>query len=1040
MKKTFLKLLALLALALPISASANSGVVVPHRFGVTSPNVTTGLFEEKWNVGGTTAMRLLTPTTAGITAPNVISQLGVGNLYDDTFASSRNHSVVFIKNEFTNLTSTAAGLSVTAIQTPSGGNNSGVTAGIRTMGVANGGARNISTVSGITSSGLSQSVGTTLTNLNGATNSSTLDDGHNANVTNMNGTTSTLNLSAEGVGDGGTVSNGTGHLSTITKTTGDLTTLTLARGYHAQSFFSSAAGGYRAYSMAEPTGTPGVVYGIYIPNLTTGSSDTGIYVEGADTYAIFSDAGLNRFDGNTAISTGAAPGANTVLMIGSGATNATNTLMSVGFTSTVTSGSPVLVDETLTINPSSASSALYTGSNRLTTTSTNLAQDLGTIIGSSNTVTVDLAAADATTVTASSNFAQFEGAAITTLRAVRGVAQITSGGGDGTTVSGVQGDVNNLGAGTISSAISLHAMDVGNTGGGAVTTGYGLRVESQTSGTTNYGVWIGGATSGYTLYTDGGDVNFNGGALLLRPTATESDSAIDIVFDPLGAANGIEMRLGQNTPIAVNTYEGFLLELQLAGGDVGTPKGVTVRAESGGMTGNPNIFAALDGSTYGHANDVAGTYMVGVSSSLESTAGSATNVAFLAVDPGLGNVWDTTLAANDQDITIQPFALLDANGGFDVAIKPSVGLAGNTAGGDTVFTLPAGQGTGRQGVLRVAGANDDVRWKMQGTGRFHIEDSASTDSLEIDHDGTNAIYDTDAGVHQFNQGIDLTAASGSDAIKIQGGQLTANVMTDSPSAGGDGYLATFDGVISEAESGTHSILANQYISIATVIPEDGTVTNTASLYIEGSLTATVTGANYTIFSDAGVNRFDGTVQLGAASGGTGLLNFKGNTSGTVGLTVGAAAGTYSLTLPSALGTAGDVLYDTDGGGTLGWKSVDASSSGTYTPTRSAEANMDSNVTMTEAQYMRVGNTVTVSGRFTADPTLTATTTSFEITLPVASDLGAAEDAAGVAFCGNIVAQGAEVIGVAANNTAKVQFKSGDVTSQAWSFTFTYQVL
>lgn len=115
-------------------------------------------------------------------------------------------------------------------------------------------------------------------------------------------------------------------------------------------------------------------------------------------------------------------------------------------------------------------------------------------------------------------------------------------------------------------------------------------------------------------------------------------------------------------------------------------------------------------------------------------------------------------------------------------------------------------------------------------------------------------------------------------------------------------------------------------------------------------------------------------------------------------------------------------------------------SGTYTPTRSAEANLDSNVTMSQAQYLRVGSVVTVSGRFTADPTLAATTTSFEGTLPVASNIGAAEDVAGMAFCGNIAAQGAEIIGVAANDTFKVQWKAGDVTSQTWSYAFVYRVI
>ena len=112
-------------------------------------------------------------------------------------------------------------------------------------------------------------------------------------------------------------------------------------------------------------------------------------------------------------------------------------------------------------------------------------------------------------------------------------------------------------------------------------------------------------------------------------------------------------------------------------------------------------------------------------------------------------------------------------------------------------------------------------------------------------------------------------------------------------------------------------------------------------------------------------------------------------------------------------------------------------SGVYTPTKSAETNVS--VTMTEAQYMRVGATVTVSGRFTADPTA-AVATSFEITLPVASNLGAAEDAAGVAFSGAIAGQGADIIGVAANDTAKVQWIAVDITSQLWAYTFTYQVI
>ena len=113
---------------------------------------------------------------------------------------------------------------------------------------------------------------------------------------------------------------------------------------------------------------------------------------------------------------------------------------------------------------------------------------------------------------------------------------------------------------------------------------------------------------------------------------------------------------------------------------------------------------------------------------------------------------------------------------------------------------------------------------------------------------------------------------------------------------------------------------------------------------------------------------------------------------------------------------------------------------TYTPVRSAEANLDANVTMFDAQYIRVENTVSVSGRFTADPTAPATPTSFEMTLPIASNIGAVEDLGGVAFCGTIAGQGAQIEGSVANNTAVVTWVSGDVTSQSWSFVFQYQVI
>ncbi len=115
-------------------------------------------------------------------------------------------------------------------------------------------------------------------------------------------------------------------------------------------------------------------------------------------------------------------------------------------------------------------------------------------------------------------------------------------------------------------------------------------------------------------------------------------------------------------------------------------------------------------------------------------------------------------------------------------------------------------------------------------------------------------------------------------------------------------------------------------------------------------------------------------------------------------------------------------------------------SGVYTPTRSSETNLDANVTTYECQYLRVGNTVTVSGSFKANPTLTATLTDFELTLPTASNLGASGDLSGVATCGYIASMVAEIDGQSANNTANIRWIATDTSEQLWSFIFTYQVI
>ena len=87
--------------------------------------------------------------------------------------------------------------------------------------------------------------------------------------------------------------------------------------------------------------------------------------------------------------------------------------------------------------------------------------------------------------------------------------------------------------------------------------------------------------------------------------------------------------------------------------------------------------------------------------------------------------------------------------------------------------------------------------------------------------------------------------------------------------------------------------ANLYRSAADTLKTD-------DAFVSGS---TITGAS--------------SLTLGAAGGTTGSILLKGTTSGTVTLTVAAAAGSWSMTLPTGGGTSGYVL-STNGSGTTSW--------------------------------------------------------------------------------------------------------------------------
>lgn len=114
-------------------------------------------------------------------------------------------------------------------------------------------------------------------------------------------------------------------------------------------------------------------------------------------------------------------------------------------------------------------------------------------------------------------------------------------------------------------------------------------------------------------------------------------------------------------------------------------------------------------------------------------------------------------------------------------------------------------------------------------------------------------------------------------------------------------------------------------------------------------------------------------------------------------------------------------------------------SGVYTPTLTNVANLGAS-TPYQCQYTEIGSVVIVSGKVDVDPTAPAALTQLGISLPIASNIGAAEDCSGTAFASGVAGQGAAILGDAANNRAEMDWIAGDITNQPMSFIFSYRII
>lgn len=116
--------------------------------------------------------------------------------------------------------------------------------------------------------------------------------------------------------------------------------------------------------------------------------------------------------------------------------------------------------------------------------------------------------------------------------------------------------------------------------------------------------------------------------------------------------------------------------------------------------------------------------------------------------------------------------------------------------------------------------------------------------------------------------------------------------------------------------------------------------------------------------------------------------------------------------------------------------------GTYTPTLTKITNLSGTPNAYQCQWMRVGNTVTVSGRFGAEPTAANALTELAMSLPIASAISDAQNVGGTAvgIRSTPNTEACSIEGDATNDRALIKWESQATSDHDFFFTFTYLVM
>lgn len=154
----------------------------------------------------------------------------------------------------------------------------------------------------------------------------------------------------------------------------------------------------------------------------------------------------------------------------------------------------------------------------------------------------------------------------------------------------------------------------------------------------------------------------------------------------------------------------------------------------------------------------------------------------------------------------------------------------------------------------------------------------------------------------------FAGAASIGARVIQSGSTNYTVLANNSYA----HMVLGNQDITEAASGTHALLGGLVVFPPNITGGVATVTNTATLYITGAPSATVTGGNYAIMVNAGdANFVNGNITLGTAGN---KLNITTGSNASIGVSSALSSGT--LTVSTTAVTASSKIFLTHAGSSI----------------------------------------------------------------------------------------------------------------------------